>query len=178
MPGGQLNLAFASTAALQASLDHLMVFRFKVLPGATASTALNFSKVLFNEAIKAHIENGSFGPKILPVLSISPASVTMVAGDTLTFTASNGHEPYIWDTSDHRVARVNEEGRLIRSEEHTSELQSRPHLVCRLLLEKKKKNREYITVHKTNKVYSRELHNRYKSHALTQFHSIRETHRL
>src|SRR5690554_7703906 len=29
-----------------------------------------------------------------------------------------------------------------RSEEHTSELQSRPHLVCRLLLEKKKKNVE------------------------------------
>src|SRR3989442_10395137 len=27
-----------------------------------------------------------------------------------------------------------------RSEEHTSELQSRPHLVCRLLLEKKKKS--------------------------------------
>src|SRR3989442_4673042 len=27
-----------------------------------------------------------------------------------------------------------------RSEEHTSELQSRPHLVCRLLLEKKKRN--------------------------------------
>src|SRR5690554_7249719 len=26
-----------------------------------------------------------------------------------------------------------------RSEEHTSELQSRPHLVCRLLIEKKKK---------------------------------------
>src|SRR5690554_7435894 len=29
-----------------------------------------------------------------------------------------------------------------RSEEHTSELQSRPHLVCRLLLEKKKKTAE------------------------------------
>src|SRR5436305_10494929 len=28
-----------------------------------------------------------------------------------------------------------------RSEEHTSELQSRPHLVCRLLLDKKKKKR-------------------------------------
>src|SRR5690554_7721349 len=27
---------------------------------------------------------------------------------------------------------------MLRSEEHTSELQSRPHLVCRLLLEKKK----------------------------------------
>src|SRR3989442_7566002 len=35
------------------------------------------------------------------------------------------------------------EGRLRsrrRSEEHTSELQSRPHLVCRLLLEKKKRD--------------------------------------
>src|SRR5690625_6431177 len=29
----------------------------------------------------------------------------------------------------------------VRSEEHTSELQSRGHLVCRLLLEKKKKQR-------------------------------------
>src|SRR3989449_11033076 len=32
-----------------------------------------------------------------------------------------------------------------RSEEHTSELQSRLHLVCRLLLEKKKKNRQRKT---------------------------------
>src|SRR5262245_62823922 len=30
-----------------------------------------------------------------------------------------------------------------RSEEHTSELQSLRHLVCRLLLEKKKKNKKY-----------------------------------
>src|SRR2546429_7184465 len=33
-----------------------------------------------------------------------------------------------------------------RSEEHTSELQSRLHLVCRLLLEKKKKNRNYMHI--------------------------------
>src|SRR3989442_10787107 len=32
---------------------------------------------------------------------------------------------------------------LKRSEEHTSELQSRPHLVCRLLLEKKKTKNEW-----------------------------------
>src|SRR2546425_5720203 len=32
-----------------------------------------------------------------------------------------------------------------RSEEHTSELQSLAYLVCRLLLEKKKKRRDYIT---------------------------------
>src|SRR2546430_13607960 len=33
-----------------------------------------------------------------------------------------------------------------RSEEHTSELQSQSNLVCRLLLEKKKKRREWICV--------------------------------
>src|SRR5690625_5433183 len=35
----------------------------------------------------------------------------------------------------------------VRSEEHTSELQSRGHLVCRLLLEKKKKNCKCINKH-------------------------------
>src|SRR5205814_8565498 len=45
----------------------------------------------------------------------------------------------------HRGALVamgywNDRGRTARSEEHTSELQSLRHLVCRLLLEKKKKN--------------------------------------
>src|SRR5439155_5154693 len=34
-----------------------------------------------------------------------------------------------------------------RSEEHTSELQSRGHLVCRLLLEKKKNKRTYNNEH-------------------------------
>src|SRR2546422_2257383 len=40
-----------------------------------------------------------------------------------------------------RVAELarREVGGLVRSEEHTSELQSRLHLVCRLLLEKKKR---------------------------------------
>src|SRR5690554_7614121 len=36
----------------------------------------------------------------------------------------------------------NQECEISRSEEHTSELQSRPHLVCRLLLEKKKKTKK------------------------------------
>src|SRR5690554_8224267 len=39
----------------------------------------------------------------------------------------------------HLLHLLRPHGRLSRSEEHTSELQSRPHLVCRLLLEKKKK---------------------------------------
>src|SRR2546430_7262534 len=36
-------------------------------------------------------------------------------------------------------------GAIARSEEHTSELQSQSNLVCRLLLEKKKKNQNLLT---------------------------------
>src|SRR5437870_8907142 len=43
-------------------------------------------------------------------------------------------------------------GRRLRSEEHTSELQSRGHLVCRLLLEKKKK-KTYPTSNITKNIY-------------------------
>src|SRR2546429_5669605 len=44
-----------------------------------------------------------------------------------------------------------------RSEEHTSELQSRLHLVCRLLLEKKKKNESLSTrrISATRAIYLR-----------------------
>src|SRR2546422_7542976 len=46
--------------------------------------------------------------------------------------ATGAHERHRVDETRQLVARVQ------RSEEHTSELQSRLHLVCRLLLEKKK----------------------------------------
>src|SRR2546422_3559727 len=45
------------------------------------------------------------------------------------------------DDGHHEFERDQEQ----RSEEHTSELQSRLHLVCRLLLEKKKKTKETDT---------------------------------
>src|SRR2546426_3602956 len=41
---------------------------------------------------------------------------------------------------DHRPLNLEKHGELVRSEEHTSELQSPCNLVCRLLLEKKKTN--------------------------------------
>src|SRR3989449_5247783 len=43
----------------------------------------------------------------------------------------------------------------VRSEEHTSELQSRLHLVCRLLLEKKKKTYQNTTTPR-RKLYTRD----------------------
>src|SRR5690554_8055129 len=45
---------------------------------------------------------------------------------------------FLQDVTGFMVGSKSEHGGIIRSEEHTSELQSRPHLVCRLLLEKKK----------------------------------------
>src|SRR5207253_3163582 len=48
-------------------------------------------------------------------------------------------------TQRHRAQRE-KQARFMRSEEHTSELQSRGHLVCRLLLEKKKKYNHKLLV--------------------------------
>src|SRR5690554_7370375 len=44
---------------------------------------------------------------------------------------------------DYHVAILTCQISIVRSEEHTSELQSRPHLVCRLLLEKKNQSKCY-----------------------------------
>src|SRR5258707_1841349 len=45
------------------------------------------------------------------------------------------------DQAHHEWPQLQPADQPMRSEEHTSELQSRQYLVCRLLLEKKKKNR-------------------------------------
>src|SRR5690625_6684143 len=51
------------------------------------------------------------------------------------------HARQAWDTLERTALRIRADlpGGSFRSEEHTSELQSRGHLVCRLLLEKKMK---------------------------------------
>src|SRR5258708_14078090 len=46
----------------------------------------------------------------------------------------------------------------IRSEEHTSELQSPDHLVCRLLLEKKKKERQHVSDTISTRCYDKSRH--------------------
>src|SRR2546425_6168109 len=56
---------------------------------------------------------------------------------------------YLSDTDvvRHRLVRDIIRAYAERSEEHTSELQSLAYLVCRLLLEKKKKQRQYTSIH-------------------------------
>ena len=120
--GGTLNFAFASAQPLGASSAELIKLRFQVLHNATSGTGLNFSNVIFNEDIVAVTDNGYFTPKKLPVLSISPASASLVAGDSLLFAASNGNPPYTWTISDSRVAKIRPNGWLIGYEGGTTDL--------------------------------------------------------
>src|SRR5436305_6381573 len=71
----------------------------------------------------------------------SQTSWTIFAGMKL-----NAPGPSLARFPSHAMVSV---ARMIRSEEHTSELQSRPHLVCRLLLEKKKQTRSENWHHTT-----------------------------
>src|SRR5437867_6866816 len=60
-----------------------------------------------------------------------------------------------------------------RSEEHTSELQSPYDLVCRLLLEKKKKNKQFTTIIKYKKRTSHtKLHSIHTSEPQQQPHTF------
>src|SRR5574342_716893 len=68
-----------------------------------------------------------------------PASTRERPRETF-FNTSRGRSPLPWlGSNDALPLATRMETRLPRSEEHTSELQSPPDLVCRLLLEKKKK---------------------------------------
>src|SRR5689334_24182536 len=73
----------------------------------------------------------------LPICSLPPSPRTR------TCSADRGHTPC---SSKRRRPACSACWRL-RSEEHTSELQSQFHLVCRLLLEKKKKPNNTTTVY-------------------------------
>src|SRR3989442_880816 len=76
-------------------------------------------------------------------LSLSSTSTTLTSPDTTSF--NQGHQDDLSaltaTVKSNRAWSLKISGGTAtgRSEEHTSELQSRPHLVCRLLLEKKKK---------------------------------------
>src|SRR5438876_8820060 len=74
---------------------------------------------------------------------------------TTLFRSSSSYQTKIGGNQDGYVAKFDSSGKISwatyyggagneRSEEHTSELQSPVHLVCRLLLEKKKHNNEIL----------------------------------
>src|SRR2546430_11981226 len=83
-----------------------------------------------------------------------PRRLAMPATQALLFIDGGSWEPEYDGTATHSVPRVAKE--FVRSEEHTSELQSQSNLVCRLLLEKKKnhyKHRSYPTTDQPQRRY-------------------------
>src|SRR3712207_7043385 len=69
-----------------------------------------------------------------------------------------------------------------RSEEHTSELQSRQYLVCRLLLEKKKKSKYYLRSEPSHNKYSSNLtlfatsHHKHHSYCIDYYSRSKSTY--
>src|SRR5258708_23636697 len=80
-----------------------------------------------------------------------PAPTGLANSGKLTVAADPTEAPLVYYDHNNRFAGFSVEllGE-IRSEEHTSELQSPDHLVCRLLLEKKKK---YIKILDTSNIH-------------------------
>src|SRR3989475_2811375 len=93
--------------------------------GYKLSRAISFATSTWAEAMMAHLWGD---PPATGELLMDPASGTDAAGNLKT-TKYNDFANFRW------LGALSG----VRSEEHTSELQSQSNLVCRLLLEKKKK---------------------------------------
>src|SRR2546422_11513524 len=74
-----------------------------------------------------------------PRSTLFPYTTLFRSGNYILFDNGNTHNPPFSRAVEYRLDQSAKTATL-RSEEHTSELQSRLHLVCRLLLEKKKKD--------------------------------------
>src|SRR5258707_2119597 len=86
----------------------------------------------YTTLFRSHDARGERRPSELPIeLRVSPPEPPEDSGSR--------HESQRIEPFEAARKRAASNGSIRRSEEHTSELQSRQYLVCRLLLEKKKK---------------------------------------
>src|SRR2546425_7915083 len=79
---------------------------------------------------------------------------------TTLFRSSDGNSPFKPLPPKQRwsVGALERRSVVVRSEEHTSELQSLAYLVCRLLLEKKKNQKEFTKIQVDNHTYKLYFH--------------------
>src|SRR2546422_7754585 len=75
------------------------------------------------------------------IVKMPPAAVLLKRAAGIAKASAVLHKDKIGKVTKQQVREI-AQTKLVRSEEHTSELQSRLHLVCRLLLEKKKKKND------------------------------------
>ncbi|MFZ4399455.1 MAG: cohesin domain-containing protein [Bacteroidales bacterium] len=107
---GILSLAFAGLSPLSGS-GTLVYIRFHVSTQNTGFTNINFITGLFNEEFLPNFTNGDFSTINLPILSISPNSGNIVAGETQQFTVNGGGIlPFLWNVSDTSIATISQSG--------------------------------------------------------------------
>ena len=107
---GTVSVAFAGTGTLSGS-GTLIFVRFHVSVAYTGSTSLTFVNALFNETYVPVFTNGYFTPIYLPVLSISPNTGSLVAGQSQQLTLNGGPTlPVIWSVNDPAIASVSSTG--------------------------------------------------------------------
>src|SRR5438876_8233491 len=119
----------------------MVVTKLIILLGSVAAVVIGIERALFlrgfsNKARELH-------EQIIRALLRGEASIALHESDRSHVpTAALYRAAFDRANKPERIADAVDRARreVIRSEEHTSELQSPVHLVCRLLLEKKKKN--------------------------------------
>src|SRR5699024_11567327 len=83
----------------------------------------------------------------LAILKYAPQAASEDVAKVVASAAANAENNFGLDPRTLVISEAYaDEGPTMRSEEHTSELQSRFDLVCRLLLEKKKKDKDNVTI--------------------------------
>jgi len=108
---GSANIAFASSSVLTGE-GILLYVRCNVSSENTGASSISFSDVLFNENLLALTTNGYFTTINFANISISPNTANLIAGESLQFTANYGVLPYTWDTDNHEVATIDNNGLL------------------------------------------------------------------
>ncbi|HEY9166524.1 MAG TPA: cohesin domain-containing protein, partial [Candidatus Kryptonia bacterium] len=108
---GLLNLSFAGSTPLSGS-GVLVYLQFKVSKINTGGTTISPGAITFNESLLGNSSNGNFQTINLAILNITPSTASMVAGDSLLFSASGGTPPYTWTSSDSTLASIRNSGYL------------------------------------------------------------------
>ena len=105
---GRLLVAFAGTQPLIGS-DTLLTLSFR-LQDYPYGSAISLAQVLFNEHLIGVTTNGRVDAKNNPYMSMYPASMNMVVGQSVTMSLYGAIEPVAWSVSDPKVAEISSQG--------------------------------------------------------------------
>jgi hypothetical protein len=107
---GKLSVAFAGSVPLTGS-GTLIFIKFHVSVQNNGSTQIDFVDSRFNEDLFPAFSDGNFTVKDLAVLSLTPNSASLSAGETLQLVVSgNGVEPFSWSINNTDIATIDQAG--------------------------------------------------------------------